>query len=120
MPRAHAHRTKPSLRFHEAACLLPLHFSILLPARAEPPKDLGQSTAALSLRGLTEPVRANNPAIKAARSKWEALNLRNTLRRVLALAAFLALAVWLAGCSKTGSASKPADVDYYTCTMHPR
>src|SRR5438445_5332738 len=24
-----------------------------------------------------------------------------------------------AGCKKSGAAGKPADVDYYTCTMHP-
>src|SRR5260370_33765791 len=38
--------------------------------------------------------------------------------------ALLALTVTLAGlllvsCKKGGSNAKPADVDYYTCTMHP-
>jgi Cu(I)/Ag(I) efflux system membrane fusion protein len=35
----------------------------------------------------------------------------------LALPAFLLLAV--ASCAKHGAATKPPDVDYYTCTMHP-
>lgn len=28
-------------------------------------------------------------------------------------------ALMTVSCSKQGAASKPADVDYYTCTMHP-
>lgn len=29
------------------------------------------------------------------------------------------MAIGLAACARTGPATKPADVDYYTCTMHP-
>ena len=47
------------------------------------------------------------------------MKLLKALRNFTVLAALLSLTGWLAGCSKTGSASKPADVDYYTCTMHP-
>jgi Cu(I)/Ag(I) efflux system membrane fusion protein len=31
----------------------------------------------------------------------------------------VAVALLLVGCKKAGGESKPADVDYYTCTMHP-
>src|SRR5262245_21520041 len=27
--------------------------------------------------------------------------------------------LWLASCKKGGAEAKPADVDYYTCSMHP-
>jgi Cu(I)/Ag(I) efflux system membrane fusion protein len=33
--------------------------------------------------------------------------------------AAIGLAALLASCSKQGTVGKPADVDYYTCTMHP-
>ena len=33
--------------------------------------------------------------------------------------AALALAVLFAACNRPGAGGKPADVDYYTCTMHP-
>ena len=38
------------------------------------------------------------------------------------LSAFVGAAVFglvIAGCGRIKSAGKPADVDYYTCTMHP-
>jgi outer membrane protein TolC len=52
-------------------------FSILLTARAEPPKKSGDSSPpALSLGGVTDSVLANNPSIKEARAKWEAMKQR--------------------------------------------
>src|SRR5438067_6183402 len=52
-------------------------FSILLTARAEPPDKSGDSpAAALSLGAVTDAVLANNPAIKEARAKWEAMKQR--------------------------------------------
>ena len=42
------------------------------------------------------------------------------IRYTTLIAAMLALAWWLTGCSKTGgSGGKDPNVDYYTCTMHP-
>ncbi len=42
------------------------------------------------------------------------------LTRNFTLVALLFSLVWgLAGCSKTGSAGKDPNVDYFTCTMHP-
>ncbi len=35
------------------------------------------------------------------------------------LVAIAAIALLLVGCNKGGKATKPPDVDYYTCTMHP-
>lgn len=49
------------------------------------------------------PVRPGHPP-------WAALSL-------LLLAGFVALS--LASCKKNGENAKPANVDYYTCTMHP-
>lgn len=43
-------------------------------------------------------------------------------RRILSLAFVLTVGVvatFLASCKKEAGSSKPADVDYYTCTMHP-
>src|ERR1051325_2863075 len=37
---------------------------------------------------------------------------------VVTLAA-VAMAFVLSACNKRGAGTKPADVDYYTCTMHP-
>ncbi|MEP6668477.1 MAG: TolC family protein [Chthoniobacter sp.] len=56
-------------------------FSISFTAHAEPPKIPGDSPVAasassLSLSAVTEAVLANNPAIKEARAKWEALKQR--------------------------------------------
>jgi outer membrane protein TolC len=51
--------------------------SIFISARAESPKKSGDSPAAsLSLSAVTDSVLANNPAIKEARAKWEALKQR--------------------------------------------
>ena len=51
--------------------------SILLTTRAEPPDKSGDSPpATLSLKAITESVLANNPAIKEARAKWEAMKQR--------------------------------------------
>lgn len=52
----------------------------------------------------------NSTSISARRVRWTALSL--TL-----IAAFAIL--FLASCKKSGVDAKPADVDYYTCTMHP-
>src|SRR5437870_4659274 len=52
-------------------------FYILLAARADPPKQSGDSPpAALSLGAVTDSVLANNPSIKEARAKWEAMKQR--------------------------------------------
>ena len=47
------------------------------------------------------------------------MNLQKALRNFIVLAVLLSLAGWLAACSKSGSAGKDPNVDYYTCTMHP-
>ena len=40
--------------------------------------------------------------------------------RFVSALTLLGLAVWLfAGCDRGDASAKPADVDYYTCTMHP-
>ncbi len=45
---------------------------------------------------------------------------RSTLLRFTFLALTVILgAVPLVSCKKSGTNAKPADVDYYTCTMHP-
>ena len=45
---------------------------------------------------------------------------RSTLLRFTFLALTVTLAaVPLVSCKKSGTNFKPADVDYYTCTMHP-
>jgi outer membrane protein TolC len=50
---------------------------LLLVARAEPPDKRGDSPPpALSLSAVTDAVRANNPAIREARAKWEAMKQR--------------------------------------------
>ena len=51
--------------------------SILFIARAEPPKKSGDpSQAGLSFSAVTDSVLANNPAIKEARARWEAMKQR--------------------------------------------
>src|SRR6266852_4378551 len=45
---------------------------------------------------------------------------RSTLLRFTFLALTVTLAALpLVSCKKSGTNAKPADVDYYTCTMHP-
>src|SRR5882762_1999166 len=56
----------------------------------------------------SSPSTAQRPATCCAR--WKAFSI--------ALLGGLAL-LFLASCKKEGSAAKPANVDYYTCTMHP-
>ena len=52
-------------------------FSILLAAHADPPKKSGDSSqTSLSLSAVTDSVLANNPSIKEARAKWEAMKQR--------------------------------------------
>ena len=52
-------------------------FSILFTALAEPPEKSGDSPSAiLSLSAVTESVLANNPSLKEARAKWEAMKQR--------------------------------------------
>jgi outer membrane protein TolC len=52
-------------------------FSILFAVHADPPKKSGDaSSASLSLSAVTNSVLANNPAIKEARAKWEAMKQR--------------------------------------------
>jgi len=46
-------------------------------------------------------------------------HLRTTLFSLLFLALSVFLVLALASCAKHGAATKPPDVDYYTCTMHP-
>jgi Cu(I)/Ag(I) efflux system membrane fusion protein len=41
------------------------------------------------------------------------------LTRIFLWPVLVALGVVLTSCSRGGSTTKPADVDYYTCTMHP-
>src|SRR3954452_17796382 len=54
------------------------------------------------------------------RNKSNAMNTPIPNRSAIALGPFLfALALLAVACKKSGAASKPADVDYYTCTMHP-
>src|SRR3989454_12840810 len=56
----------------------------------------------------SSPSTAQRPATCCVR--WKTFSI--------ALLGCLAL-VFLASCKKEGSAAKPANVDYYTCTMHP-
>jgi outer membrane protein TolC len=52
-------------------------FSLLPAARAESPNKSGDAPgSALSLSAVTESVLANNPSLKEARAKWEALKQR--------------------------------------------
>src|SRR5438874_12652862 len=39
--------------------------------------------------------------------------------RMIPLIPLVGLLFWMTSCSKPGASAKPADVDYYTCTMHP-
>src|SRR2546421_9802825 len=41
------------------------------------------------------------------------------ISKAAAAAALALLVLFLVSCGKSGPAGKPADVDYYTCTMHP-
>jgi Cu(I)/Ag(I) efflux system membrane fusion protein len=52
----------------------------------------------------------NSTLITTRRFSWTALPLM-----IVAVFAIL----FLASCKKSGADAKPADVDYYTCTMHP-
>jgi len=52
----------------------------------------------------------NSTSIAAGRVRWTALSL--TLIAALST-------LFLASCKKDNASAKPADVDYYTCTMHP-
>src|SRR5947209_3427403 len=52
----------------------------------------------------------NSTSSPASRARWTALSFM--------LAAVFAT-LFLASCKKSGPDTKPADVDYYTCTMHP-
>src|SRR5438046_906958 len=57
-----------------------------------------------------------------ASERWSAAhNLRSTLSTLLTLHVLLATiaALLLVSCRKSDADAKPADVDYYTCTMHP-
>src|SRR6266705_2457690 len=56
----------------------------------------------------SSPSTAQQPPACCAR--WKAF--------AIALLGGLAL-IFLASCKKEGAAAKPANVDYYTCTMHP-
>src|SRR3954468_2692927 len=54
------------------------------------------------------------------RNKSNAMNTPILKRFAIALGAFLfAIALLAVSCKKSGADAKPADVDYYTCTMHP-
>src|SRR5438093_11482717 len=52
----------------------------------------------------------SNISVSPRRPRWAAL----AVALVAGLSAF-----FLASCRKGGADAKPADVDYYTCTMHP-
>ena len=57
--------------------LLLCSFTILLAAHAEPPeKSRASPSAVISLSAVTESVLANNPSLKEARAKWEAMKER--------------------------------------------
>src|SRR5437763_5827967 len=47
------------------------------------------------------------------------LNSKNFWLRLLSLILLCGSVLWTTSCSKGGAGGKPADVDYYTCTMHP-
>jgi len=52
----------------------------------------------------------------------EADNVRRRTNLVVTVLAFVVVAtlpLFVAGCKKSDAGGKPADVDYYTCTMHP-
>src|SRR5439155_14014625 len=61
-------------------------------------------------------LRAGTARAPVAVSRYALLALSRPL--LLALMASVA-ALCLASCKKGGTDAKPADVDYYTCTMHP-
>jgi hypothetical protein len=59
--------------FHLFLC----SFSIFLTAQAEPPKNSdAPAPGVLSLGAVTDSVLANNPSIKEARARWEAMKQR--------------------------------------------
>jgi len=67
-------------------------------------------------------VRASERRSVGASERWGAAhNLRSTLSTLLTLHVLLATiaALCLVSCKKSDANAKPADVDYYTCTMHP-
>jgi outer membrane protein TolC len=76
---------KSPLRSIKSAAFFLFGFSILFAARAEPPEKSGGNPAGprlsapqstLTLEVVTRAVLANNPSIKAARAKWEAMKKR--------------------------------------------
>ena len=60
-------------------------------------------------------------SVGASERRSAAHNLRSTLSTLLTLDVLLVTiaALFLASCKKSDADAKPADVDYYTCTMHP-
>ena len=70
--------------------------------------------------GLTQPERLKRTTNLANNPMKTILNqLRKTLTPLVFLALPALVLLVLASCSKQGAATKPPDVDYYTCTMHP-
>jgi membrane fusion protein, copper/silver efflux system len=45
--------------------------------------------------------------------------MKTFTRKITLLMTFVALLLGAASCMKKGASSKPSNVDYYTCTMHP-
>jgi len=45
--------------------------------------------------------------------------MRMFTQKITVLIALVALLIGAASCAKKGASSKPSNVDYYTCTMHP-
>src|SRR6266850_1658472 len=45
--------------------------------------------------------------------------MKNRITRLVVISLAAAVAIVAVSCKKGGSSTKPADVDYYTCTMHP-
>src|SRR5436853_5268199 len=64
----------------------------------------------------------NNPETVAAdvrRRIPTTAALRYFVTPFLALCLAALAGLLITGCKQSGSSAKPADVDYYTCTMHP-
>jgi len=83
----------------------------------KPPYTTKMSVGASERRnvGASERQPLTLYALRALRSS------RSTLPTLLTLHVLLTIfaALGLASCKKGGAGAKPADVDYYTCTMHP-
>src|SRR5437762_1875485 len=70
---------------------------------------------------MTNPLLHYGESVQAPGRRSAAHKLRSTLSTLLTLHVLLAIfaALLLVSCKKGDADAKPADVDYYTCTMHP-